>query len=130
MAKSEMIFMCNAGSKLNTEGPIGLVMDGHTLPVAFCDTGDCEEVGFEACWQSLMNVEDFFSALRIEDQNAPGLFYVCAVFDHEDDVSDDGEWEHLADMSCEHLASMEDFIVRMLNEAEYGKRDTCKWHWA
>ena len=37
MAKSEMIFMCHRGSKLNATGPIGLIMDGRTLPIAFAD---------------------------------------------------------------------------------------------
>ena len=129
MAKSEMIFMCNRGSKLNHSGPVGLVTEGHTLPVAFRDTGDCEDTGFEACWCAQACVDDFFAALRIETQNAPGLYYVCAVFDHEDDVDED-DWDHLADMSCEHLSSMGDTILQMSDQAEYGKKDTNKWHWA
>jgi len=104
-------------------------MDGRTLPIAFKDTGDCEDVGFEACWKAQVCVEDFFNAVRIEEQNAPGLYYVCAVFDHEDDIDED-DWEHLADMSCEHLSSMGDTVLQMTDESEYGKRDTEKWHWA
>ena len=129
MAKSEMIFMCQRGSKLNHSGHVGLVMEGHTLPVAFKDTGDCEDIGFKACWDAQACIDDFFATLRIETQNAPGMYYICAVFDHDDDADDEG-WEHLADMSCEHLSSMGDMILQVCDQAEYGKKDTNKWHWA
>jgi hypothetical protein len=129
MAKSEMIFMSCRGSQLNTRGPVGLIMDGKTLPIAWRDTGDCEDLGFHACYEAQVSIEDFFNAVRIETQNAPGLYYVCAVFDHEDDVDED-DWEHLADMSCEHLSSMGDTILQMCDQAEYGKKETNKWRWA
>ena len=130
MARSEMIFMCQRGSKLNHSGPIGLVTDGHTLPVAFKDTGDCEDLGFRACWESQACIDDFFATLRIETQNAPGLYYVCAVFDHEDDDEDD--WEHLADMSCEHMAGagFDGTMKQIINDAGYGDCATNKWRWA
>lgn len=124
-----MIFMACRGSQLNTRGPVGLIMEGKTLPIAWRDTGDCEDLGFQACYEAQVSIEDFFNAVRIETQNSPGLYYVCAVFDHEDDVDED-DWEHIADMSCEHLSSMGDTILQMCDQAEYGKKETNKWRWA
>lgn len=129
MAKSEMIFMCCRGSQLNTRGSVGLIMEGKTLPIAWRDTGDCEDIGFHACYEAQISIEDFFNVIRIETQNAPGLYYVCAVFDHEDDVDED-DWEHLADMSCEHISSMGDTILQVCDQAEYGKKDVNAWRWA
>jgi len=130
MAKSEMIFMACRGSQLNTKGPVGLIMEGKTLPIAWRDTGDCEDFGFHACYEAQVSIEDFFNVLRIETQNAPGLYYVCAVFDHEDDVDED-DWEHLADMSCEHMAGagFEGTINQIIKDAGYGDRGTNKWWW-
>jgi hypothetical protein len=129
MAKSEMIFMACRGSQLNTRGPVGLIMEGKTLPIAWRDTGDCEDLGFHACFEAQVSIEDFFNTVRIETQNAPGLYYVCAVFDHEGDVDED-DWEHLADMSCEHLSSMGDTILQMCDQAEYGEKKNNRWRWA
>lgn len=132
MAKSEMIFICHQGSSLNASGPIGIIMDGHALPIAFKDTGDCEDVGFRACWGAQADIEDFFgNALRINRLNSPGLYHMCAVFDHEDDV--DGEsWEHLADQSCEHIGEVFicDLMMSLINDAGIGGHQTNKWCWA
>ena len=131
MAKSEMIFMACRGSQLNTRGPVGLIMEGKTLPIAWRDTGDCEDLGFHACYGAQVSIEDFFNEVRIETQNAPGLYYVCAVFDHEDDVDED-DWEHLADMSCEHISGpgFEGTLASIIKDAGYGEHGTNKWYWA
>jgi hypothetical protein len=135
MAKSEMVFMCQTGTELRKSGLVGLVMSGYALPIAFRDTGDCEDDGFRSCWEATGDADEFFEAIRIENQNSPGLYYVKASFDVDDDVSEDGEdWEHIADMSCENIKGLlddgVDIMADVFKEAGIGGHNTNKWSWA
>ena len=121
--KTEMIFVCHGGSFGRIKGTVGIIMNGHALPIAFRETKDCtaEDLGFYSLWSSLTDVEEVFvEKLRLDHcPQGPGIYHVEITFD-QDDVShsqshshgqsqshshshshshgeDDDQWEHLAD---------------------------------
>ena len=109
--KSEMMFIAHRGTYRNNS-KVGIIMNGHALPVAFRETEDCkaEEAGFSALWYSLTDVEEMFvDKLRIDHcPDGPGVYVVSVTFDIDDITND---WEHLADchpyMYClEDIASV------------------------
>ena len=96
--KTEMMFVAHAGTYRNNS-KVGIIMNGHALPIAFRETDDCkaEDAGFSALWSSLTDVEEMFvDTLRIDHcPEGPGVYVVTAEFDS--DEIDYDEWEHLAD---------------------------------
>lgn len=107
MPKTEMIFACQTGSQLGHQRPIGLLWGQHCCIIATRETGDCEE-GFRALWDALGDVEEFFEALRWQEMNDPGLWYMAAEYD-QDDVDEDDlkSWEHLADKNPMHFSEID-----------------------
>lgn len=85
--KTEMIFACHGGSTLGCEGVVGIVMNGHTLPLAFRETADCsaEDAGFKALWECFADVEEVFGYLRLGHcPEGPGIYHVEIDFDQDD----------------------------------------------
>lgn len=71
---------------------VGIVMEGHTLPIATKLTATENGDGFSARWQSDLEAEAMFGELCIDYFDAPGLWVVEAEWT-DDDVDD--EWGHL-----------------------------------
>jgi hypothetical protein len=128
MAKSEMIFICHGGSKLNHKGTIGILWDNHALVVATKETGDCE-TGYRALWEATGNTEEFFDELRWRELDKPGIWYLSVEFD-EDSV-EGGDWEHIADGHPVYVDKPDILQDVIRDTANATKNSTIynKWRW-
>ena len=85
-----MVVACHGGTVRGVNG-VGLVMSGHTLPVAFQDDpghGD----GFRSLWESTGDVDRLFRLLDLEHFPGPGLWVLTSRWEED---HTDPDWGHL-----------------------------------
>lgn len=80
--------------------PVGLVMGGHALPVAFQDSGDPED-GFRGVWESTGDVDQLFRLLDLDHLPGPGLWVLTSTWEEN---HTDPDWGHLWSPDVEPLA--------------------------
>jgi hypothetical protein len=114
-----MIFVCHAGAR--GSGQVGILIDGHALPLAFLHDCASAEAGINAAYECLHPDEFWLAVLGSETIDGPqpnnGLWCYEVQYEvdeegnpvYEDDQPHDGEmrWDHILGGDFRRLTASE-----------------------